>query len=611
MKKRYLFYLIICLLIPTIVFAKSNSNDLDEIPAFGYALFISIFHLVFILMPIMSSRNSEFKFAAKDTIKYYAILVGINAIICDVFGVVGMAIGFFSVFVIGFPAMFFTSSGGFRGKVNDPINVDPSKVIEGCDTDKGLIIKCLKCGNRITVNNKYCEACGADVQGNNVKVEKKDSSELALQLKSFDNMYAKSEEELIKLIITNECKSLGLDPKSKLIPRSEKVRYIILDIIFCILLFLFIGLIFYHVSIRIYAIGILILILFFIKKNKFDLYNYLYKEVKARPNENIDNIIGALKENLVPKEEIVTRILLPILVVLISLIIFKDPIILYEPLEDGYAVRFYFTGWSSLTHATIPEEHNGKKVISLRGNAFSNMPLLNEVYLPDSIYEIRGEAFKNDFLLKKVHLPANLKYLGGESFYHCIKLEEVNFTYEMPLEEIKGNTFEECTSLKKIVIPDSVTRIGGHAFHGDDSLSEVSISENSSLTQIGSSAFRECTSLKEIILPIYATYESNSFKGSYTKISKYGSDKDYLIGTINLELDDVKSYTLPEYGTIKLNYYSYNATKGLHKVDIYGTFNKNISFVENYKYSINDTNYIEFESTDTSEIVVYFYKVWR
>ena len=239
------------------------------------------------------------------------------------------------------------------------------------------------------------------------------------------------------------------------------------------------------------------------------------------------------------------------------------------------------------------------------------MPLLNEVYLPDSIYEIRGEAFKNDFLLKKVHLPANLKYLGGESFYHCINLEEVNFTYEMPLEEIKGNTFEECTSLKKIVIPDSVTRIGGHAFHGDESLSEVSISEHSSLTQIGSSAFRECTSLKEIILPMYATYESNSFKGSYTKISKYGSDNDYLLGTMNLELNDVKSYTLPEYGTIKLNYYSYNATKGLHKVDIYGTFNKNISFVENYKYSINDTNYIEFESTDTSEIVVYFYKVWR
>jgi hypothetical protein len=31
---------------------------------------------------------------------------------------------------------------------------------------------------------------------------------------------------------------------------------------------------------------------------------------------------------------------------------------------------------------------------------------------------------------------------------------------------------------------------------------------------------------------------------------KYGSDKDYLSGTMNLELNDVKSYTLPEYGTI-------------------------------------------------------------
>jgi hypothetical protein len=80
---------------------------------------------------------------------------------------------------------------------------------------------------------------------------------------------------------------------------------------------------------------------------------------------------------------------------------------------------------------------------------------------------------------------------------------------------------------------------------------------------------------------------------------------------MNLELNDVKSYTLPEYGTISLDYYSYNAAKGLHKIVIYGSVNKDILFIENYKYYINDTNYIEFESTDTSEIVVYFYKVWR
>ena len=611
MKKRYLFYLIICLLLPTIVLAKSSGDSLDEIPPIAFALFISIFQFCFIILPIISAKTGSSTLSFKSSFRYYVFLVIANTGLAGIFGLVWMAIAFFSIFFIGFPVMFIAPFGGFRKNVKDPFNVDPSKVIKGIDSDKGVNIKCLKCGNRVDVNNKFCEACGAKLEGDNIKVEEAPSDETLLQLNTFDAMYAKSEEDLIKEIIAEECKTLELDPKTKLIPRSERIRFVILDIIFCILLFLFIGLIFYHVTIWFYVAGLFILLVFFFKKNKFDLYNYLYKEVKARPSENIDNVVGALKENLVPKNLIITRLVLPILVLLGSLVIFKNPIILYEPLEDGYAMRFYFTGWSNYKYATIPEEHNGKKVISLRGNAFSNMPYLEEVYLPDSITEIRGEAFKNDYALKKVHLPANLKYLGGESFYHCYRLVEVNLTLDMPLEEIKGSTFEECSALKRITIPDSVTRIGGHAFHGASSLMEVEISEKSKLATIGSSAFRNCNNLRSITIPESTAYESNSFKGSPTKLLKFGQEDVELILTLLMFPKDKQYAYLDNYGSINLEYIYYNKNSNIHRVVLSGGVNKTVSFVSTMKHYLNDTDYIKFEPNDDSTVSVYFYTAWR
>ncbi|MCR5412970.1 MAG: leucine-rich repeat domain-containing protein [Patescibacteria group bacterium] len=62
--------------------------------------------------------------------------------------------------------------------------------------------------------------------------------------------------------------------------------------------------------------------------------------------------------------------------------------------------------------AEIPEQYNGKPVVSLRGNTFSDMPLLESIKLPDTIKEIRGQAFKNCISLTNINIPKNLEYLG-------------------------------------------------------------------------------------------------------------------------------------------------------------------------------------------------------
>ena len=78
-------------------------------------------------------------------------------------------------------------------------------------------------------------------------------------------------------IIEEEMKALNFEESSKVIPRGEKTRLIVLNVIFSVLLFLFIGLIFYHVSITTYLIGLAILFLLFRYKMKIDVKKYIYK----------------------------------------------------------------------------------------------------------------------------------------------------------------------------------------------------------------------------------------------------------------------------------------------------------------------------------------------
>ena len=108
-------------------------------------------------------------------------------------------------------------------------------------------------------------------------------------------------------------------------------------------------------------------------------------------------------------------------------IIFLKPKILYEKVDNGYAVRYYAFGLTNFKTATIPETYKNEKVVSLRGNTFSNMPFLKSVKLPDTITEIRGQAFKNCKRLTDVNIPENLEYLGGGAFYNAKSIKRIEF----------------------------------------------------------------------------------------------------------------------------------------------------------------------------------------
>lgn len=437
-------------------------------------------------------------------------------------------------------------------KINKEREVSQTQLQSNLASEKIEInpLKCAKCGSVLNPSNKVCDSCGEPFLTNEVAAISNDgtvTSEAKAFVKhsDFDPMYALSDDLLLLNFIKKEMVKAGITEDNKLlIPSSILKRKNIFNIIFSVLLFIYIVLIFFHFPIFTYIIGFLILFIFYKKTRKFTLEKYLIKEVKSRPGEKISNIIMSTKESLTLNKSHKVLILGNVIAIFLGVLLFIKPVILYEKdiNSDGYVVRFYAFGLTNFTTATIPETHNNKPVVSLRGNTFSNMPFLKEVKLPDSIHEIRGQAFKNNKKLKKVNIPNNLNYLGGGAFYNCKSLE----TIELPdtltylggesfknakslkhvklsnnLPEIRGNTFENCVSLTEIIIPDSVTRIGGHAFYNNSSLYLVKINPTSNLNEIGSSAFRLCSRLSNITLPKTVYVNSRAFKESPTNVEFY------------------------------------------------------------------------------------------
>ena len=340
-----------------------------------------------------------------------------------------------------------------------------------------------------------------------------------VHVEDFDPLFAMSEEDCVEGFIKREMQRAGITEEQNLIPEDMLRRKNILNAVLAVLLFVYISLFFFHFPMKTYVIGLIILVVYAFLTSRYQLIKYLKKEIRSRSQEKISNIVMNVKASMVPDYSKKLKWALMAVAVAGSLLLFSKPRIFYEQADAGYYVRFYVYGLTNMTTATIPDTYQGEKVVGLRGNTFSNMPLLSEVTLPDSITEIRGQAFKNCRSLKRVILPEHLTYLGGEAFYHCSSLEEVNLP--AGLTEIRGNTFEECSSLLRIEIPDNVTRIGVHAFYGNTSLEEVVISPDSRLQQIGSSAFRCCDSLREITLPRGVSVNERAFKETPVRIDYY------------------------------------------------------------------------------------------
>ena len=189
-------------------------------------------------------------------------------------------------------------------------------------------------------------------------------------------------------------------------------------------------------------------------------------------------------------------------------------------IKNGGASITGYTGSSSVV--VIPEELDGKTVLSIASKAFNGNTVLTEVVLPDTVTAIGSAAFQNCTNLRKVNLPKRLETLGASAFKNCASLKSIEIpkslitagstatssgsfdgsglatvTFETGVTKIPDNLFRNCANLRTIDIPASVTAIGRYAFL-DSVLEEVTFHEG--LQTIGIEAFRN-TKLSSMDLP--------------------------------------------------------------------------------------------------------------
>ena len=542
--KKILF--LVLLLIPTSVFARSGSVSIDIIDIFSVCFFELIFtfliSMLFLkpLSKIISLNNSKKVFWILFIIRiiislYFIIFVTDNIMMFDF-----LLIFIGAVVIMPNSSKFIKNKLGIDDKQMTNNSLD-SKLQDS--QDMGVELRCAKCNAILQVNDNFCQSCGAPFTGNNVVVtEKINYSKEIVTPEKFDNLFSLDEDSMLEGFIKKEMLKVGFDKNTKLIHSDILKRKKVLNLIFALLVFIYTTMIFFHFPLLTYIIGFIILIIYFVNSRKYNLIKYLKKQVKARPNEKISNIVMSAKSLLIKDTSKLTLAISLIIAIVLPLIIFSTPKIIYEKVDGGYAVRYYLYGLTNYKTAVIPDTYKNSKIVSLRGNTFSNMYFLESVKLPDTITEIRGQAFKNCRSLTSVNIPSKLEYLGGGAFYNAKKIDNIilpdtltflggesfrgasslrTIKLSNNLTEIRGDTFSYCYSLQSIVIPDKVTRIGGHAFYEDYNLETVSISKNSSLVEIGSSAFRKCESLSSIKIPRGTYINERAFKESPTSVSRY------------------------------------------------------------------------------------------
>lgn len=599
--KKYRNYLLLFSIVfaPTLVNASAGNDNFPLLIVVVAEFFNTIFWSCLVFKPlsrIVSKTDSK-----KTFWKLFLLRIAI-LILLDFLDPSFATVDFVGLFIVAFMVMPMIPIITNKASNNTDVTDSNSKEIKN---DVVLPLgKCPKCGAELNQKSKYCSNCGTAVVVEHKSIAKPSD---------FDPMFSNNDDTLLELFIKNELVKLGVENDSRYMPGELLKRKNILMIIFSILVCVYISLIFFHFPIMTYLVGLIILIILYKFTNGYNLLNYLKKEIKARPSEKISNIVMNVKASFVFDNFKTLRIICFVIAIIIPLLVFKDPRIMYEKTEGGYAVRFYTFGLTNNKTATIPKTYKNENVVSLRGNTFSNMPFLEKVSLPNTITEIRGQAFKNDGNLYEVTIPNKLKYLGGGAFSNCSSLKEVSLpdtlTYmggetflnatslttvklSKNISEIRGSTFEGCNSLKSITIPDSVRRIGGHAFYGNSSLKEVNITENSNLKEIGSSAFRNCGMLYEITIPMDTYINERAFKESPTIVRHFGE--------INYEnIIDQSKYQYDLFETFH-NYQEFKFDDNLINSRIYNTSLKleNINVVNGY-------NEFVFRYIDTSGDVLF------
>ncbi len=145
----------------------------------------------------------------------------------------------------------------------------------------------------------------------------------------------------------------------------------------------------------------------------------------------------------------------------------------------------------------IPEEIDGKEVVAIGEEAFSDCASITSVVISESITSIEDSAFRGCSGLRAITIPNTVTSLGDSVFVDCTSLTSVSISNG--ITRLGDSVFAGCTSLTTITIPNNVTSLGDFVFSGCGKLTIVTMPDI--VTDLGHSTFLNCTSLKVIKIP--------------------------------------------------------------------------------------------------------------
>lgn len=167
----------------------------------------------------------------------------------------------------------------------------------------------------------------------------------------------------------------------------------------------------------------------------------------------------------------------------------------YHDDGSGNAVIDSYTGTDQ--DVTIPEQLDGKTVIAIGENAFSENDEVTSVDVPNTVTSIQYRAFYLTKNLQKVTFQngSNLKSLADQVFYKS-GLSEIQIPEKV--DTIGKYAFAR-SGIKHIVIPGTLTEIAEGVFYACELLETVELKDG--IQVIGKSAFGGCEKLQDVVIP--------------------------------------------------------------------------------------------------------------
>lgn len=503
MKKEYGSKLVILLFIFCFSFFYSRIDELNRNSMYLIALFFEIFLTFPISLKFFYPLSKII--AEKQYLNLFWLLFVVRVIFLFFFTFFVSEMVFLFDFLFFFVAVFgilpfLRRKNSYQIKMgkSDASQTFIDNFLRNNPNEKNLLIRCAKCGKTLKVTDQVCPNCGAPFRGNNVTVEFKQEADRETHPKDlvyknqFDLIYQLSEDEMVEEFIRRKMVKAGIDDKKRSLPKEIVQRKKFTYVLFCFSLFAYLSLIFFHLPFLIYVFGFFFFFVFLMEE-KFNWMDYFKEKVKARPKENVFQMMMDVKQTCILDSSWKFLLIGLILSIGLPFLFFAKPRIFYEKVDQGYAVKFYTIGLLNATKITIPESYRKEPVVKLNDGVFSDIYFLKEVTLPDTIVDIGSYAFKNDRSLSQIPLSNNLRNLGEGAFL-------------------------QCSSLEKVVLPDSVVQIGHSAFARCVNLKSVVISPNSLLEKIDPLAFSYCYLLDTIQLPANTIVNETAFQGSPTRI---------------------------------------------------------------------------------------------